>query len=55
VLDELSRFWEALEGSFQLAVSYEVSVVNIDIALEPIRVAPVEIAMPEMAVIVGES
>lgn len=52
-LDEMSRFWEALEGSFQLAVSYEVAVVNIDPALEPIRVAPVEIAMPEFAVIVG--
>ncbi|MBR0820211.1 DUF4255 domain-containing protein [Bradyrhizobium liaoningense] len=52
-LDEMSRFWEALEGSFQLAVSYEVAVVNIDPALEPIRVAPVEIAMPELAVIVG--
>jgi hypothetical protein len=52
-LDEMSRFWEALEGSFQLAVSYEVALVNIEPALEPIRVAPVEIAMPELSVIVG--
>lgn len=52
-LDEMSRLWEALEGSFQLAVSYEVAVVNVDPALEPVRVAPVEIAMPEFSVVVG--
>src|SRR4029077_12214792 len=53
VLDELSRIWDAIEGSFQLAVSYEVAVVNVDAALEPDRVAPVQIALPEMALIVG--
>jgi hypothetical protein len=53
ILDELSRVWDALEGSFQLAVSYEVSVVNVDAALEPDRIAPVEIALPETALIVG--
>jgi hypothetical protein len=53
VLDELSRIWDALEGSFQLAVSYEVAVVNIEAALEPDRVSPVEIALPETALIVG--
>jgi hypothetical protein len=51
VLDELSRVWEALEGSFQLAVSYELSIVNIDAALEPCRIAPVQIALPEAAII----
>jgi hypothetical protein len=50
-LDELSRVWEAIEGSFQLAVSYELSVVNIDAALEPRRIAPVRIALPEFALI----
>jgi hypothetical protein len=54
-LDELSRVWEALEGSFQLAVSYEVTVVNIDADIEPARVPPVTIALPEHAVIVGEA
>jgi hypothetical protein len=52
-LDELSRVWEALEGSFQLAVSYEVTVVNVDADLEPEHIAPVEIMLPEMALIVG--
>jgi hypothetical protein len=54
-LDELSRVWEALEGSFQLTVSYELSIVNIDAALEPRRIAPVRIALPEVAVIVEEA
>jgi hypothetical protein len=53
-LDEMSRVWEALEGSFQLAVSYEVSVVNIDVATEPVRIVPVAIALPEVSVAVGE-
>ena len=53
VLDELSRVWEALEGSFQLAVSYEVAIVNVEAAVEPDRVTPVEIALPETALIVG--
>jgi hypothetical protein len=53
VLDELSRVWDALEGSFQLAVSYDVRIVNIEAAVEPDRIAPVEIALPEMALIVG--
>jgi hypothetical protein len=55
VLDELSRIWDAIEGSFQLAVSYEVAIVNIEAALEPDRISPVEIALPEMALIVGEA
>lgn len=54
-LDELSRVWEALEGSFTLAVSYEVTVVNIDAALEPRLVSPVRIALPEVSVIVEEA
>jgi hypothetical protein len=54
-LDELSRVWEALEGSFTLAVSYEVTVVNVDAALEPRRMSPVKIALPEVSVIVEEA
>jgi hypothetical protein len=46
-LDEITRVWEGLNGSYQLSVSYEVSVVNIDAAIEPQRVAPVLVALPE--------
>lgn len=54
-LDELSRVWEALEGSFTLAVSYEVTVVNVYPSLEPFHVSPVRIALPEVSVIVEEA
>lgn len=52
-LDETSRVWEALDASYQLSVSYEVSVVNIDSALQPESVRPVTVALPEYGVIVG--
>jgi hypothetical protein len=52
-LEEITRVWEALDGSYQLSVSYEVSVVNITPDLEPERVTPVEIVMPEYGLIVG--
>jgi hypothetical protein len=54
-LDELSRVWEALEGSFTLAVSYEVTVVNVDVSLEPRRVSPVLVALPESSIIEEEA
>jgi len=52
-LEEITRVWEALIGSYQLSVSYEVSVVNIMPDLEPERVSPVEVVMPEYGLIVG--
>jgi len=52
-LEEITRVWEALEGSYQLSVSYEVSVVNIDSELEPEKVTPVAVALPEHGIIVG--
>lgn len=51
-LDEITRVWEGLEGSYQLSVSYEVSIVNIDPELDVERVTPVQIAMPEYGVVV---
>jgi hypothetical protein len=53
MLEEITRIWEALEGSYQLSVSYEVSVVNILPELEPEQVSPVMISMPEHGVIVS--
>jgi hypothetical protein len=52
-LDEMSRIWEALDGSYQLAVSYEVSVVDIDSAREPDSLAPVQEVLAEIGLIVG--
>jgi hypothetical protein len=52
-LEEITRVWDALEGSYQLSVSYEVSVVNIESAMEPERVSPVLAVLPEYGVIVS--
>ena len=46
-LDEITRVWEGLDGSYQLSVSYEVSLVDIDAALESRRISPVLVALPE--------
>jgi hypothetical protein len=53
-LEEIARVWDALEGSYQLSVSYEVSAVFIASGREPEGVTPVEVALPEYGVIVGE-
>ncbi len=45
-LDEITRVWDALDASYQLSVSYEVSVVNIDAEVMPEHVVPVEVALP---------
>lgn len=52
-LEEITRVWDALEGSYQLSLSYEVSVVNIESEIEPEKVAPVLVALPEHGVIVS--
>jgi hypothetical protein len=53
-LEEIARVWDALDGSYQLSVSYEVSGVFIASGREPEGVTPVEVALPEYGVIVGE-
>jgi uncharacterized protein DUF4255 len=53
MLEEITRVWEALDGSYQLSVSYEVSAVNIMPELEPEQVSPVTISMPEHGLIVS--
>jgi hypothetical protein len=52
-LEEITRVWEALVGSYQLSVSYEVSVVNISAEQEPDVLTPVDVVMPEYGVIVA--
>jgi hypothetical protein len=52
-LDEMSRIWDALDGSHQLSVSYEVGLVNIDSALEPQLRVPVQQVLAEVGQIVS--
>jgi hypothetical protein len=42
MLAELAEVWEALDRAYQLSVSYEVSVINIDSAREHEAYVPVE-------------
>ena len=53
-LEEITRVWDALNGSYQLSVSYEVSTVNIASNVEPERVSPVLVALPEYGEIVSK-
>ena len=52
-VDEITRIWDALEGSYQLSVSYEVSVVNIDSATQPVDANRVQVVLPQYGVLVG--
>ena len=53
-LDETSRVWEALEGAFQLAVSYEVTLANIYDIVQPMRAPLVESVHTRHALRLGE-
>ena len=47
-LEEITRVWEGLNGAYQLSVSYEVSVIDIEAALEPVTLTPVLVSLPEL-------
>jgi hypothetical protein len=53
-LEEITRVWEALTGSYQLCVSYEVTLVHIHTGADPLRMSLVESVRREAALIVGE-
>ena len=40
-LEELTRVWDALNEPYQLSVCYQVQVVTIESALEPVLAPPV--------------
>jgi hypothetical protein len=52
-LEELTQIWDALDRPYQLSVSYEVSVVYIYSATEPVDASPVHVVLPEYSVIVS--
>ncbi|MEJ2454147.1 MAG: DUF4255 domain-containing protein [Candidatus Thiodiazotropha sp.] len=51
-LEEITRVWDALDRSYHLSVSYEVSVVEIESGRQPLRVAPVQEVVSETGLIV---
>jgi len=50
-LDEITRVWEALEGSYQLSVSYEATLALIPSAALPLRPGLVESVRRDSALI----
>jgi hypothetical protein len=52
-VDDTARIFDALERSFQLSLSYQVSLVMIDSDHEPLGAAPVHAAEPEFGISVG--
>jgi hypothetical protein len=50
-LDEITRVWEALGGSYQLSVSYEVTLARIETSVDARRVSLVESVRPDAALI----
>ena len=53
-LEDSTRIWNALEQPYQLSVSYEVTLVNVDSEIFDTN-TPVTEVIPDHAVIVGES
>jgi len=49
-LDEMSRVWDALDRSYQLSLSYEVSVVPIDARRDIVSGPPVMIFEPQIGI-----
>jgi uncharacterized protein DUF4255 len=54
-LEELTRVWDALEGSYQLSVSYEVTLAYIECEVLPTIASPVESVVPGYASIIERS
>jgi hypothetical protein len=53
-LEDMTRVWDALEGSYQLCVSYEVTLARLSVNSEPLHLTPVESVQAQTAVLVGE-
>jgi hypothetical protein len=51
-IEEITRVWDALEGSYQLSVSYEVTLGRIDADIDPTRMSLVESVQTSEAIIV---
>jgi hypothetical protein len=49
-LEQITRVWDALERPYRLCVSYEVSIVPVYSAAEPVVSTPVDASMPETGI-----
>jgi Pvc16 N-terminal domain len=53
-LEEITRVWEALEGSYQLSISYEVTLALIESTALPLRPSLVESVRRDSALILAQ-
>lgn len=54
-LEEITRVWDALERSYELSISYEVSMVDITAESEPENFSPVDVVQPEYDLILSSN
>jgi hypothetical protein len=54
-LDDIAKVYDALNRSYGLSISYEVTVVYIYPSIEPESVTPVQVVMPDVELIVAEA
>ena len=54
-LEEITRVWDALDRSYQLCVSYEVSVVTVQSQRQHEDLSPVDVVQPEFGVVGGSA
>jgi hypothetical protein len=52
-VDETARLFDALDRSYELSVSYQVSLVMIESEHEPLLASPVGVASPDYSIEVG--
>lgn len=52
-LEEITRIWHSLQRSYQLSVSYEVTVAYVAPETQPAVLAPVDELSPDHVVVVG--
>jgi hypothetical protein len=53
-LEEFTRVWDALDGSYQLCVSYEATLARITVSSDPLRMSLVESVRSSPAIVVDQ-
>jgi hypothetical protein len=53
-LEDVTRVWDALDGSYQLCVSYEVTLARIAVSSDPLRMSLVESVRSSSDIIVEQ-
>lgn len=52
-VDALSRIWDSLDAAYSTSLSYEATVVDVDLDAEPDMGPPVRVPLADVGVVVG--